>query len=206
MILKKMLNMFTTNSYILIQDKVAVFIDPVGKIEDFIDILNRNDATLAGIVMTHCHYDHIANLNQLTDHFDVDVYVHSSEVEMLFKPELNLSAHFSRSFTFDKPERVIAVEDNDIMSFEGIELKVIHTPGHTPGCICLLYGKDLFTGDTLFNGSIGRTDFPSSDFNQMKISLKKLKELDKEYKVHPGHGDSSSIGEELKINPYLQEV
>ena len=124
---------------------------------------------------------------------------------MLIDPEKNLSY-----FMKEKAEGIMAdqeLNDGDIISFGNIDLKVLHTPGHTPGCISLLCSKEkiCFTGDTLFNGSVGRTDLPGGNYKTLVNSLKeKMINLSNEIRIYPGHGPYSTIGEEKRINPYLK--
>lgn len=204
MIIKKTINPFTTNSYILIQDGHGVLVDPVGDPEEFAKTLEENQAKCLGIVYTHGHYDHIASAYAFYQQFQVPLQIHSADREMFYFPEKNLSMYFSRNFSLEEDIPVKTFEDLEVLTFGGILLQVYHTPGHTPGSVCLQWESDLFTGDTLFEGSIGRTDFPGSDPKTMQSSLQKLKAMDPGLAIHPGHGDSSTIEEELLENPYMR--
>jgi glyoxylase-like metal-dependent hydrolase (beta-lactamase superfamily II) len=204
MMIKKENNPFTTNSYIVIDQGSAVFIDPVGDAASFAEDLEKNQATCLAIVYTHGHYDHIAAAEVFEQRFGVPVYIHTLEKEMLYIPEKNLSVYFSRNFSIEESIPVVTFQDGEELVFGSLTFKVHHTPGHTAGSVCLEQGSDLFTGDTLFEGSIGRTDFPGSDPKAMQQSLKKLKTLDPALCIHPGHGLSSTLAEEWATNPYMR--
>ncbi|NTW72329.1 MAG: MBL fold metallo-hydrolase [Eubacteriaceae bacterium] len=205
MIKKIMKNNYTTNSYLIGEGESAILIDPVGKAGEFSRLLEEEGLKLKGIILTHGHYDHIASLNDLMDEFDVKVYIHKEDEKMLFKSELNLSIFFGEDYSYQYPYNVEEVKEGIEYVFGEIKLEILHTPGHTPGSICIRYGGHLFTGDTLFCGSMGRTDFPGGDLNVMMESLGKIKKLDDRLMIYPGHGETSSIRSELDLNPYLNQ-
>lgn len=150
------------------------------------------------IVNTHGHADHIgANAA-----FDVPVYIHRLDAEFLTNPELNLSAMFEAPLAMPAAQGLL--EDGQRIEAAGQNLEVIHTPGHTPGGICLNAGEFVFTGDTLFAQGVGRSDFPYASEKDLLNSIrKKLMGLADETIIYPGHGPSSTIGEERKSNPFL---
>jgi glyoxylase-like metal-dependent hydrolase (beta-lactamase superfamily II) len=155
------------------------------------------------IINTHGHIDHIG----CNDKFGVPVYIHRMDLAMLKDPKLNLS-NFLQPAPFHMQYQVKAIEDKEKIELGLIELEVMHTPGHTPGGICLLLKKPqnkiLFSGDTLFYQGVGRTDFPGADENQLIKSIKeKLFKLSEDTVIYPGHGASSTIGQEKKNNPFL---
>lgn len=202
--IKKMINPFSTNSYILVQEGHAVLVDPVGDPEKFAESIAEKGAVCSAIIYTHGHYDHIASAEVMYERFQVPLYIHVLDKEMLYDAEKNLSVFFSRNFFLEPTIPIITMEDGQVLEIETLKILVHHTPGHTPGSVCLESDSDLYTGDTLFEGSIGRTDFPGSDHSAMEESLKKLKEMDPALNVHPGHGASSTLEQELKTNHYLR--
>ena len=192
------------NCYILAADEnsEAIIIDP-GQDEDKIKrILNQHRLRPAFIINTHGHIDHIG----CDDKFGVPVYIHQEDSALLKNPELNLSNFLLSAYSVKS--EIKPLKDKEIIALGQMQLEVIHTPGHTPGGICLLMknpkNKILFTGDSLFYQGIGRTDFPGADENQLIKSIKeKLLNLTDDTIVYPGHGPSSTIGKEKKNNPFL---
>ena len=151
------------NCYILAarSDSASIIIDPGDDAEKIKRVLNKHKLSPAFIVNTHGHYDHIG----ADDKFNLPVYIHSKDVELLKEPKLNLSGLFFMPYSVNS--KIKPLEDNEVIELEALQLKVIHTPGHTPGGISLLMkkpkGNILFTGDALFCQGIGRTDFPGGD-------------------------------------------
>lgn len=192
------------NCYILASGagKGAIIIDPGDDRQKIERALKRHSLKPALIINTHGHIDHIG----CDDEFNVPVYIHSKDSAMLGHPELNLSVLLGSSFSI-KPD-IKTMEDGDIIDSEGVQLEVIHVPGHTPGGVSLLLKKPqdkvLFTGDSLFYHGIGRTDFPgASEGSLIKAIKEKLLKLSDDTAVYPGHGPSSTIGEERSNNPFL---
>ncbi len=187
-----------TNCYIVINNelKEAVIIDPGGDekiIEKTIDDMNL---TPKGIFLTHGHYDHMGGANYLKARYHIDIFAGKDEEDVLKDDRKNLSTMFGDYTVVD-----VDVPLNDGNTFEliGLKFKVIHTPGHTKGGICFYLEdeKILFSGDTMFNGSYGRYDFPTGNLNALMDSIKnKLLVLDGETKVYPGHESSTTIKDE----------
>ena len=188
------------NSYVVAdpESKEACLIDPgagAGAIKDF---LNKNGLSLKFIINTHGHGDHIAQ----NASFRVPIYIHRLDKDFLTNPDLNLSRVFLFSVTSPKADRLL--EGGEKIKLGSIYLEVIHTPGHTPGSVSIKTGDVIFTGDALFNGGIGRTDFPYGDEELLLKAIKeKLLVSSDETIIHPGHGASSTIGHERKTNPFL---
>ncbi len=188
------------NCYILSSKttKNAILIDPGDEYLKLKTFLEKHKLTPKFIVHTHGHIDHI----QADNEFNLAVYAHSLDVELLKSPERNLSNFLSVPFRvkFDiKP-----IKDSQIIMLDDLSLQVIHTPGHTPGGICLKSAKAVFTGDTLFAAGIGRTDFPGASYEQLMKSIQeKLLVLPDDTVIYPGHGPCSTIGEEKRGNPFL---
>jgi|SRR3989338_601813 len=192
------------NCYILASDKDSsgIIIDPGDDRNQIEKALNKYRIKPAFIINTHGHIDHIG----LDDNFGVPVYIHRQDAALLKDPKLNLSGFLATSFSVKSNLKFL--EDKDNIELQRLELEVIHTPGHTPGGISLLMKKPLdkilFTGDTLFYHGIGRTDFPNADETLLIKSIKeKLFNLSDDTVVYPGHGPSSTIGEERRNNPFL---
>lgn len=152
------------------------------------------------IIITHGHIDHIAGLNE----FNLPVYAGCADVEYFADPKLNLSVLFLKPQTFKKPSYVL--REGNTIKVGQCSLKVLEVPGHTPGSICLVNDKVLFSGDTLFKGSLGRTDFPgASSWVLLKMVKTKLLVLKDFVAVYPGHGEATTIGQEKNNNPFICE-
>lgn len=192
------------NCYILASEEgsAAIIIDPGDDCSKIKEALAKYKLRPGLIINTHGHIDHIG----CDDEFGIDIYAHSKEVPLLKDPRLNLSG--SLTCAFSVKAKINPLEDRESIILEKIELEIIHLPGHTPGGIALLLKKPknkiLFTGDSLFYRGIGRTDFPGSDEELLIKSIKeRLFSLSKDTVIYPGHGPSSTIGEEKKNNPFL---
>jgi len=193
-----------TNCYILGDEgtQQGVVIDPGGDSEIIEAHLKKLKLKVEHIILTHGHIDHIGALSQLKKTTGAAILIHSKDSAMLRDPSQNLSLFSGGRMVAPKADRLL--EEGDIVQCGDIKLEVLHTPGHTPGGISLLTDKMIFTGDALFCGSIGRTDFPGSSHQELISSIKsKLLNKDDDFVVHPGHGPSSTIGEERRNNPFL---
>lgn len=189
-----------TNCYIFgsARTKEVALIDPGGDYKRIKEILDREGLTPKLIINTHGHIDHIgANYK-----FKLPICVHNDDADFLTNPVENLSAFYGHFAMSPKASRIL--QDGDVIDISGIKLKVLHTPGHTPGGISLHYDGIVFTGDTLFGGGVGRTDFPYSNHDDLISSIKyKLMRLDDDTIVLPGHGSDTTIGAERRTNPWL---
>lgn len=190
---------FQTNTYLVDYQEDGFLIDPsLDLIEVLEDIKKYN---IRGILLTHGHVDHIDGIG----YFDCPIYVHEKDYDALFDSSLNLyrMTNFKPSFDINKLN-IIKVKDNDFIKFGTSGFKVIYTPGHTIGSCCYLYKDKLFSGDTLFKSSQGRTDFPTGSEKMMATSLVKLvTTLDQNTKVYPGHDATTTIKEEKKNNMFI---
>lgn len=176
--------------------KEAVVVDAGWEADKLIEIAKKENLQIKKIILTHSHYDHIQKVDELASKTNAEVYFHEddyNEIKSIIKNP-NIKIH--------------KLKNNDEIYVGKIKIKVIHTPGHTPGAICLLAGNKLITGDTLFVNAIGRTDLAGGDSLKLFESLQKLKKLDDKIEVYPGHdyGDIpfSTIGGEKKANPYFK--
>lgn len=202
------LGAYETNCYILRESKASkdcLVIDTGLTADELVDFLEAHNLNPVAVVLTHGHIDHITGLAGLRRRFpDAKVYIHKLDAGMLTGEKDNLASIAGVPFS---PERTdFSVEDGDTIKQADIKLEVIHTPGHTPGSICL-YSKDegiVFTGDTLFADSVGRTDFPGGSGTQLLKSIKqKLCPLPDETVVYPGHGPQTTIAQEKENNPFI---
>lgn len=200
MIEKIVTGSFFTNSYIISNSEgECVVVDPGLNYAQAAEQIKAKYKVKA-ILLTHGHMDHIDGIR----YFDVPVYLHILEEDFLYDSTLSLYAMMGMRTPYRKGNvQVCPVCDGDSISLIGYEFKVLHTPGHTKGSVCYQYGTKVLSGDTLFDGSCGRTDFPTGDSLQMRKSLKKIIELYPDtYDVYPGHEGKTTIRRE-KTNPYL---
>ena len=190
-----------TNCYIIADavTKEACLIDP-GSDANLIKIfIARQGLDLKFIINTHGHGDHIA----ANAHFDVPIFIHKLDEDFLTDPNKNLSRMFMAGVVSPKAGRLL--QDGDLIKLGALEMKILHTPGHTPGSISVVVDGIAFTGDALFAGSIGRTDFQYGDQGQLMHSItEKLFRLNDDTVIYPGHGESSTIGREKSSNPFFQ--
>lgn len=203
------LGAFQTNCYVLRAGETAkdcLIIDTGLEAGELVGFLQRHNLKPVAVVLTHGHADHIAGLIELRRRFqNIKVYIHKLDAGMLTGEKDNLSSMAGMSFSSEPPD--FALEQGDTINQANIRLDVLHTPGHTPGGICL-YSKDegiVFVGDTLFADSVGRTDMPGGSNTQLIKGIKqKLLTLPGETIVYPGHGPKTTIAMEKENNPFLQ--
>lgn len=192
----------STNCYICSEDKCGFVVDPAADAERIYDEINSLELNIKYIIITHAHFDHIEAAEQLKELTGAEIVVSETDFIALNDSTLNLADAFGALVPYINAD--ISVKDGETISFDGFTLKFIMTPGHTQGSMCILVNdKILFSGDTLFALSVGRTDFPGGNFKSITESVKKLFTLDDGIKVYPGHNDTTSIGEEKKFNPYV---
>ena len=185
------LGLYQTNCYILAEGDRCLVIDPGDEAEKLLALLRRQSLTVEAVLLTHGHFDHVGAVKTLAAETDCQVFLHEEE--------LTLPA----AMTAGKLYYTDFYKEGDRLTLAGMTFEVLHTPGHTPGSLCLRFGQHLFSGDTLFAGSCGRTDFPGSSPAAMVRSLSRLSKLEDDLKVYPGHGEDTTIGEEKRYNPYL---
>ena len=199
--------MLATNCYVAncTETKEAVVIDPgfgsqreVDEIESFI---KENYLKLKYIVNTHGHPDHSCGNGLIKASFNVQICIHEADAYMLGESGRSVAKYFG--YDCVSPAADILLREGDSVKFGNVNLKVLHSPGHSAGGILLLGEKEVFTGDTLFAGSIGRTDFPGSSERDMHLSLRKLLHLPDFFVAYPGHGPVTTVGEERRVNPFL---
>ena len=202
------LGAYETNCYVLRSTPAAedcLVIDPGMDAEPLMEFLQEQHLNPVAVVLTHGHIDHIAGVAVMREQFpDVKVFIHELDAEMLTEPLTNLSAMTGMAFRTDPQDAIL--REGDVIEQAGIKLLVFHTPGHTPGGICLYSQNDgvAFVGDTLFADSIGRTDFPGGSMSQLISGVKeKLFTLPDETDVYPGHGPATTIAHEKAHNPFF---
>lgn len=194
------------NCYIIYDEQSleGIIVDPGDEAGRILETVHNLNLTIKYIVNTHGHADHIGANKELGEKLQAKLAIHADDAAMLTDPQLNLSvAGYMGRIIISQPADIL-LHEKDIISFGNCRFKVIHTPGHTPGGICLVGEGIVISGDSLFAGSIGRTDFPTGSLTDLVSSLKeKIMTLDPAMQVFPGHGGTSVIGWERQNNPYL---
>ncbi len=200
-IVTKPLGPVQANSYLLIDNHHSIMIDPGDVYMNIDSVLEENQCDLEAILLTHAHFDHMGGVEWLSKKFDIPVYLNPSEFEFLANPTYNSSENFMMDVYTDIKPLPIAEGRNQIGHFE---VEAVFCPGHSIGSTVFKIQDCLFTGDVLFQGSIGRTDLYSGSSSMMYQSLKKLATLNFDYPIYPGHGPSSTLFQEKKWNEYLK--
>ena len=175
------LGMLQTNCYILSQGDRCLVIDPGDEAQKVLAFLEQQNLTLEAILLTHGHFDHVGAVTPLASETDCRVFLCEEDLAL------------PRTMTAGPLYHTDFYTEGDRLTLAGMTFEVLHTPGHTPGSVCLRFGNHLFSGDTLFAGSCGRTDFPGSSPAAMGLSLSRLAQLEDEISVYPGHGESTTI-------------
>ena len=188
---KLTLGLYQTNIYILSNGTEAVVIDPGYEPDTILDALEGKE--LKAILLTHGHFDHVGAVKELVAETGCKVYIHAADLSL---PPMITAGQLYYTHTY--------AEGDTVCPIEGAQIAVLHTPGHTPGSVCLLLGDQMFSGDTLFEGSCGRMDLPGGDQLQMHQSLNRLVSLQADYHIHPGHGGSTTLAAEKRYNPYMR--
>ena len=185
-----------TNTYLLKEAKDVLLIDPASKAEKLLEIIG--DDNLIGILLTHGHFDHLKAVDGLYEKYKCPVYLHSDDE--VYARDKYSGMSFGLTSYITCPTISPSEGDNSIGSFK---FKVIYTPGHTPGSLIYIFDNNIFTGDTLFKLSVGRTDLAGGDYSRLKESLRIFKQFEQDYNIYPGHEQFSTLWYELANNPYL---
>lgn len=197
------LSSYAANCYAVISDmNNAALIDAPCNADRILNELASSGASLKMILLTHGHYDHIMAVPELVKKTNAGVYININDADKLRSSRMSVADYFGiKEFVPFYGEKT--VKDGDKLTLDEITFEVIHTPGHTSGCVCYKTNDIIFTGDTLFQMSVGRCDMPDGDWDAMQDSLKKLSEISGNYKIYPGHGETTELDFERKYNPYL---
>lgn len=196
---------WAANCYAVISDKGnAALIDAPCEPENILSALEDEKAKLKIILLTHGHFDHINAAEALKEKTGAAVYIHKNDSEKLKSEYLSVASLFGVS-DFAPVSGAKLLGDGDEIGLDEIKIKVLHTPGHTSGGVCFIVGNALFSGDTLFELSVGRTDMPDGSLGELTKSLAKLRSLEGDYKVYPGHGPVTELSYERTYNPYLAD-
>lgn len=190
-----------TNCYVVINEETleCVVIDPGDESNTILDYIEDLRLSCRAVMLTHGHYDHVGAVEEVARELSCPVYINPRDEGY----EVGMSG-----MKYKVPEGIekIYYDDGDTVSKAGLSFKVLATPGHTPGGVCLVCGSALFTGDTLFRGSCGRTDMPGGSMRTEMQSIKRICLLDGDYEVYPGHMDSSTLERERRFNHYCREA
>ena len=203
--------MVQTNCYIVSNDetKECFIIDPGASGKQIAEKLRQDDLTPVAVLLTHGHFDHAASAKTLAKEFDIKIYAHEAEADTLRDPQKNVSWMIQLKESYDAD---VFLKDEEVIMLAGFEIKVLHTPGHTEGGCCYYIADEnvVFTGDTLFAQSVGRTDFPGGSMSQIVrsiqeklLTLTEAGNLETDVMVYPGHNDPTTIETERMENPYL---
>ena len=195
---------FEVNCYLVLdpQTRDGVIIDPGGEKEKILEHVKGLTMKPLAILLTHGHGDHIAALEAVKSEFQIPHYVGKGDEPLLASPSENVSAFYG--FPIICPPADFVVNDGESIRLGKLEFSVFATPGHTPGGVCYSTGKNLFCGDTLFQSSIGRTDLPGGNYEQLINSIERnILTLPDDIICYPGHGPATTVGQERKFNPFL---
>lgn len=187
------LGSYMTNCYILRQEQSSqcCIIDPGYEAGRILDLLQEKNLEPEAILLTHGHFDHVGAVQDLAAEADCDVYISAADLSL---PPMITNGRLYYTHTYPA---------SGTLDLAGLTIRILPAPGHTPGSVCLLVGDTMFSGDTLFRGSCGRTDLPGGSWEQIRSSLKTLAALPGDYRVLPGHGEETTLERERKSNPYL---
>ena len=187
----------STNTYLLSEGNDALLIDPASKAEKLADILGERN--LLGILLTHGHFDHLKAVDGLYQKYHCPVYLHKDDEayarDKYSGEDFGLVAYISCPVNY---------LDEGKMNIGPFSFETVFTPGHTPGSVIYIFDDAIFTGDTLFRMSVGRTDLPGGNYQQLKASLKIFRQFNKDFTIYPGHDEATTLWQEINSNPYLQ--
>ena len=190
------LGVYQTNCYIIYEENSTscCVLDPGGEARKVLEFMSLRNLTLDAILLTHGHFDHVGAVKELHEATGCKVYLCTEDLSMPAK------------WTAGELFYTDPYGEGDELDFAGLHIRVLHTPGHTPGSVCLMVDDSIFSGDTLFAGSCGRTDLPGGDGEVILASLRRLAELEEDYTVYPGHSASTKLSREKQYNPFIKKA
>lgn len=197
---KLVIGPLSVNCYLLQSEENAVVIDPCLFTDALKEFCDNNSNKKITVLLTHCHFDHILGANKIRELYGAQIMIGREDEAGLFNTKLSLSDRFRAKQTPFNAD--VLLSDGDVIDLGDIKIKVISTPGHTVGGVSYLCGDALFSGDTLFYESFGRTDFYGGNAKQLKASIDKLLELPEQTVVYSGHGEETTVSHEKKYNVY----
>jgi len=192
------------NVYLLASDKAAIIIDPGKMTQEIEDFIKANLSKEFVILLTHNHFDHILGAEKARSMCNGKIMISKEDAAGLMESEICLAERFCLPFSPFSAD--VLLEDGEEIVIEDIKVKVMLTPGHSKGSVCYFIGDRMFSGDTLFRLSVGRTDFAGGDRTEQINSLKKIASIEGEYEVYPGHGPATRLSFEKQFNPYIKEA
>jgi len=196
---------FPENCYSLNVNGEIALIDPGEFTAELCDFVTENSDSIKYILLTHMHFDHIcatADVKKLCP--SAKIVIHTADAEGLNNPQKSLAAYFG--FNQKQITADILCENDDVLKIGNKDINIMHTPGHSEGGVCYIIDNAIFCGDTIFEGSCGRTDFPGGSGQVLAQSLKKLKALKGDYTLYPGHGNPTTLENERNYNPYMRNL
>ena len=190
------LGIYFVNCYLIReeQSKTCVVVDPGGHPNKVLKYLEDKGLTLEAILLTHGHFDHVGAVKELAETTGCKVYLHAADLTL---PENYTAGPLYYTHNYD---------EGDVLELAGLTIRVMHTPGHTEGSVCLVVDDVIFSGDTLFCHSCGRTDLPGGDPDAIMTSLARLKAMEGDYRVLPGHNRATTLAVEREYNPFMKKV
>ncbi len=192
------------NSYALIKEEEIILIDPGFNGDNIIAYCNQNNFYITDIILTHGHFDHIQSIPKLAITYKFKIHISRDDLILLKNDEYNYARAFGESFNLPSNIDINFLSDKQKLNINGEDFNVITTPGHTKGSLCIKYKNWLFSGDTLFADSVGRTDLFSGNQSHLNKSLKKLTDtISNNLTIYPGHGKSAKMSKIKEINPYI---
>ncbi len=203
--IKIIINDYAVNTYIINENKEAYIIDPGSNFIGITEYIDQKGFVVKGVLLTHGHFDHIISVNQLIDKYQTKVAINEKEKTFLFDPSLNLSNQLPSKIIIKNQDNVLTFNEKTKFKLGNNIIKVLETPGHTKGSVCFKYKNFLFSGDTLFKGTIGRTDLPTSNTLDIQKSIRKIVlQCSDKTVVYPGHGGATTILKEKATNPFIK--
>lgn len=192
------------NTYLITQDQYAIVIDPANNVKTLKQFLENK--ILCAVFLTHGHYDHFKELEDVLKTYDVKCYLHKKAKDKIFDLDTSYAKYFGcDKLPYIEDNKFVFLKDNEKLQFANFYVQILFTPGHTDDSVCYIIDNLLFSGDTLFKGSVGRTDLATGNIIAQIESLKKIKNLKQNYFIYPGHNEFTTLDYEIKNNYYLKK-